>query len=197
MALQTEDGKSVDVESANLDFARAMTSTPKDDEPIAPAPPKVAPKDPPKTPAKRAPKARTQSKTVAGPVSDAVKSKRAKAGADILHTAAVITASLHTATGEEAWLKDTELFAATAPSFGEAMANVAAHNPAFARYLDSEDSGAIAAYLGLGIVSAQITMAVIDNHNARGKIPLFVEGLKLKVRAFLGRNRNANAKSAR
>lgn len=186
MGLQTTDGAVVNVDEANRAFDRAMAAPVDDNEPTAPAPPKRDKAAEPKpAPRKRTAKAK-EAKTLPSPATPAITTKRAQAGADILHTMAVVTESMHVATGDVAWHKDTELFAAQAEQFGQAMADVAAHNAGFARFLDSEGSGSAMAYLGLALVTAQISTAVVDNHNARGKVPLFVQSIGLKVKKFLG-----------
>lgn len=188
MSVTTADGTMVDVDALNREFARSMAANENDSEPVAPTPPKrdkTAPQ--PKTQTKK-PQAKS-TKTISSPASKPVHDKRAKAGSDILHSAAVITDSFYMATGDEAWNKDTELFASAAPAFGSALADVADHNPAFAKYLDSEGTGAATAYFALAVVSTQIVTGIVDNHNARGKIPLFFKAIGLRMSRFLGGNK--------
>lgn len=186
MAITTESGEAVDVAALNQEFARSQLDLPT--EATAPAPPrrartapeatKAAPRSS-KTSAKKEPSKAVSAAPVATPK---LHDKRKQAGADMLNQAALMTSVLHATTGDDAWQKDAQVFTAAADTFGEACANLADHNASFARYLDAEGNGAASAYIGLGLVSAQIGLAVLDNHNARGKIPGFIKTVTAYVR---------------
>lgn len=186
MAIMTPDGEAVDVAKLNQEFARSQLDLPTEE--VAPAPPKRAAQ--PRTATRPATKStrttvkKEPSKVISAPAPASTKlhDKRKEAGSDILHQFALASEVAHAVTGDEAWHKDAEVYVAAADTFGEACAGLAEKSPAFARYLDADGGSTAGAYLMFGLVSAQIGLAVVDNHNARGKIPGFISKATLYTR---------------
>jgi outer membrane biosynthesis protein TonB len=197
MAITDEQGNPVDVEAANLSFARAMTPRAEDAQPIAPEPPKKLP-DAPKPKPEKKPAPKRKPKTISAPVSPVVKTKRVKAGSDILMQFAGLSETAYMTTGDPAWEADTKLFTETAPAFGQALADVADHNQAFAKMLDAEGGvGAGLSYLALIGVTSQITRAVVDNHNGRPQLQHYFQAAKLKLKMLLSGRRKSHARSVK
>lgn len=179
MAITDENGQPVDVAALNQEFARSQLDLPT--EATAPSPPRRTRTAPAatKTPSRssKAQDKKEPSKAVsAAPVATPkLHDKRKQSGADIMHAAAVASSVLHVTTGDEAWQKDAALYVEVAETFGESCAALAEKSPAFARYLDNEGTSTVGAYLGFGLITSQIGLAVLDNHNARGKIPGWIK----------------------
>ena len=163
--IQTQDGRPVDLEAAEQEFAKAMAA------------PTDAATDPPKRPAKpegeakpdakrrgRPPRAVRNSESVQAPTPE----QTAKRASDVGGTVqAVGGAFLAVAgmTGMPAFRADAYTLQGFSKPLGKACAEVAAVDPAFARFIDKSGSGGkTLAYLGLFGTVAGLGVQLGVNH---------------------------------
>ena len=171
--LQTPDGVKLDVDAAQREFAAAMAAPPSDQDapPLSRKPVRDDPsaEKPKRTRGPRKPsQTRTESVPPAAKLSEAqlavLHAKRVKS---VEETAGMLGAGFLVAakvTNQAAFKADAYTFQAAANPLGEAAANVAAVDPAFARYIDKQASGKITAYLGMATVALSLGAQMAANH---------------------------------
>jgi hypothetical protein len=170
--LQTPDGKPVDVEAANREFAKAMAAPPADQE--APAPPKRPDAHAPggETPKRRGrPPKSARARTDAGspPAAsqadqEALKAARTKKVAETVEMAAAGALVAGKTMHNDGLRADAYTLQAVAPQFGEAMAEVAKYDPMIARFCDRSAGGKVTAWLGLATVGLSMGSQLAANH---------------------------------
>lgn len=165
-------GKPVDVEAANLEFAKAMAAPPADQD--APAPPKRPDNHAPggETPKRRGrPPKSARARTDAGSPpqlsesdQEALKVKRVK---NVSETAEMLAAGFLVAgkaTGNDGFKADAYTFQAIAPQMGEAAAELARYDPTIARFIDKSGGGKVTAYLTMATVVLGLGSQLAANH---------------------------------
>ena len=162
------DGKQTELDSKKADYS-SINYVPKPEEPsIKQPPPKVA--DTSSTATKttrtrktdRADKARTKTEPV--PATPEQTAARAQRVSEVLTIASGTLLLAGRTYGNKALRADGHTVAAVTPTFSEAVANVAAVDPAVASLLDNEGSAKAAAYVGLISVSFTIGAQLAANH---------------------------------
>ena len=160
--IQTPDGRPVDLETAEQEFAKAMAA------------PTDAATDPPKRPAKpdgeakprrgRPPRSVRNSESV----QPATPQQTAKRAADVAGTVQAVGGAFVAVAGitkADVFKADAYTLQGFSEPLGKACAEVAAHDPTFARYIDKSGSGGkTLAYLGLFSVVAGVGAQLAANH---------------------------------
>lgn len=93
---------------------------------------------------------------------DDVRTRRVTSVTETMHVAAISCLSMHAATGKDSWEADAHVLANNAAAFAASCAELAAVNPAFARFIDSGGKGA--AYFAFGSVAASLGAQLAVNH---------------------------------
>jgi hypothetical protein len=158
------DGKTTDI---------VLEAAQPNAEPVAAAPqPTIArkPVEPPRASDSRkrsrptkTEKPRTSKPPVAEPTPE-VTLKRAAKVKEVFDLSAATLLVFGKGYNNHALRADGHTIAAMAQPMSEAVANVAAHDPAVARILDNDSSGKLAAYVGLASVAVSLGAQLAANH---------------------------------
>jgi hypothetical protein len=167
------DGKPVDVAEAERQFHASM-ATPASDEPVAPAPPRVAPDAPFGTKADGEPrkrragpgrgnKSRTTATAPAKAKSESAEDAHARRTEGIQSSLGLVGGVLMVTAGESIALKaDAVTVVQDAKPLGDAVADAAAVNPKFAAQVDRLiNAGPYAALFAVGV---KMTAQLASNH---------------------------------
>jgi hypothetical protein len=166
-AVKLPDGTPTDLDAAQEDFARAMATPPPDE---ALAPPKRAPRpqgdaDAKAKPRGRPPKAARVTEPAPAPVTPELTKKRTEDTSGVVSAIGGAFLAVASMTGVESFKADAYTMQGFAEPIGKAAAEVAAVDPAFARYIDKSGAGGKAlAYLGFFGVVAGLGAQVAANH---------------------------------
>jgi len=181
MPLMTEDGKAVDVETANLEFARAMAA-PAADEPLTSPPPRKAeaPAEPKRRGRPPASEKARSAKTGATPIADTRSPEKAaedrSSGVQgLVQIGAGALLVMGQRSNSEPLLCDAVVIAENAAPLGAACAEVAKVNPRFAKALDKILE--VGPYGALVTVAFSVGMQVAANH---GAVPEGTAGTRTK-----------------
>ena len=168
--LETLDGKPVDADAINAQFSQTMNS----DATAEAAPPrrqKTAPDDEPQAQAKprrsRPPKGEQAARTAAAPPPETTPEVTAKRATNVSETFQILGGALGMlgkTTNSTALKADGYLCEAAAPALGEAAAEVAKYEPAFARWMDNPAGGKVAAYAALFACVTSLGTQLVVNH---------------------------------
>jgi hypothetical protein len=161
------DGNPVELSDLDLDAKfEQIKDAPSQD---LPAPPRRAPTPKPasrgRTHTTRGTSTKARTKTEPVAATPAVTEARKKKVSEVLTITSGALLVAGKAYSSDSLRADGHTLNAVTPQLSEAVANVAAHDPAVARLLDAEGSAKVASYIALFSVTFSLGAQVAANHN--------------------------------